>query len=100
MTGFAAMLVAHLTDPIRVGMMALALWVVWKATDPGWGRVVPVTVAIGLVAAVLALMLQGMGNLSFTAEETIVRIIGGCISNTIIALLLIGLSRAARTARS
>lgn len=99
MTAVVAMVLAHLTDPVRIAMMALALWIVWKATDPGWGRVVPTVVAIGGVAVLIALMLRGMLDSTAPFEDVIPSILVGCIANTVLVLILIGISRAVTAAR-
>lgn len=99
MTAVVAMVIAHLIDPVRIAMMALALWIVWKATDPGWGRVVPTAVAIGGVAVLIALMLRGMLDSTAPFENVIPSILIGCIANAVLAPILIGISRAVTAVR-
>ncbi|RVG50540.1 hypothetical protein [Sinorhizobium meliloti] len=99
MSAVAAIILAHLLDPVRVVLMGLALWVVWKAIDPGWGRVVPTAVAIGGVAVIIALMLRGMLDPGAPIEDVMPSIFVGCIANSILALILAGISKAVTTAR-
>jgi hypothetical protein len=95
MTTVIATIIVQLADPVRLALMALALWIAWKATDPGWGRVVPVTVAVFGVSALIAIMLRGW----VPFEDTLEAIVIGCLSNTLIAMIFIGLTKAVAISR-
>lgn len=87
-----AMLIAQTADPIRLGAVAIGLWLVWSAFDPG-RRVIPTVIVLAGVSLLMTFLIAQTQVTRMDTELFIIRAVSGFIACAIHAAIIIGAAR-------
>ncbi|MEN3146118.1 hypothetical protein ABCW43_02265 [Neorhizobium sp. IRAMC:178] len=92
MVALSALLIAQITDPIRIAGVLLGMWFVWSSYE-GKRRLLPLVVALVVVAVLSALMLSQMRELRLPFSYHAFTTATGFVANCIIAGAAYGITR-------